>query len=86
MLWKYLSFNPSNLLGINKEELSLGSKRWLMFDPDTVQDDATYDKPKTQPTGISLVVVNGDIGMQQGIQTKLRSGKMLRYQRSAFDE
>ena len=58
----------------------------VMFDPDTVQDDAPYDKPKTQPTGISLVVVNGDIGMQQGIQTKLRSGKMLRYQRSAFDE
>ena len=58
----------------------------VMFDPDTVQDDATYDKPKTQPTGISLVVVNGDIGMQQGIQTELRSGKMLRYQRSAFDE
>ena len=57
-----------------------------MFDPDTVQDDATYDKPKTLPTGISLVVVNGDIGMQQGIQTELRSGKMLRYQRSAFDE
>ena len=26
-LWKYLSFNPSNLLGINQEELSIGSKR-----------------------------------------------------------
>ena len=34
-LWKYLSFNPSNLLGIMQEKLSIGSKRWLIFDPDT---------------------------------------------------
>ena len=33
-LWKYLSFNPSNLLGIMQEQLSIGSKRWLIFDPD----------------------------------------------------
>ena len=58
----------------------------VMFDPDTVQDNATYDRPKTQPSGISFVIVNGKLGMQQGTQTGIRSGKMLRYQRSAFRE
>lgn len=58
----------------------------VMFDPDTVQDEATYDQPKTQPTGISLVIVNGNVGIQQSIQTGIRSGKMLRYKRSAFGE
>ena len=48
-LWKYLSFNPSELLGITQEELSLGSKRWLMFDPDIKwvnnQINLGYDSP-----------------------------------------
>jgi len=58
----------------------------VMFDPDTVQDNATYDRPKIQPSGISFVIVNGKVGMLQGAQTGIRSGKMLRYQRSAFRE
>ena len=58
----------------------------VMFDPDTVKDGATYDKPKTQPAGISLVIINGAIGIQNGIQSGARSGKMLRYKRSAFGE
>ena len=52
-LWKYLSFNPSDLLGITQEELSLGSKRWLMFDPDTKwvnnQINLGYDSPSNSP-------------------------------------
>ena len=52
-LWKFLSFNPSNLLGITQEKLSLGSKRWLMFDPDTKwvnnQINLGYDSPSNFP-------------------------------------
>ena len=58
----------------------------VMFDPQTVQDGATYDRPKTQPTGISMVIINGAIAMQNGVQSEIRSGKMLRYKRSAFGE
>ena len=52
-LWKYLSFNPSNLLGIKQEKLSIGSKRWLIFDPDTKwlnnQINLGYDSPSNFP-------------------------------------
>jgi len=58
-LWKYLSFNPSNLLGINQEKLSLGSKRWLIFDPDTKwvnnQINLGYDSPSNFPKKNELI-------------------------------
>ena len=58
----------------------------VMFNPDKVQDDATYDRPKTMPSGISLVMVNGKTGMQESVNTGIRAGKMLRYKNSAFGE
>ncbi len=58
-LWKYLSFNPSNLLGITQEKLSLGSRRWLMFDPDTKwvnsQINLGYDSPSNFPKKNELI-------------------------------
>ncbi|MFT7220918.1 MAG: N-acyl-D-aspartate/D-glutamate deacylase [Candidatus Azotimanducaceae bacterium] len=58
----------------------------MMFNPDTVQDLATYDDPKIEPAGISLVVVNGKIGLQNGEHQMAGSGKMLRYRRNAYKE
>ncbi len=58
-LWKYLSFNPSNLLGIMQEKLSIGSKRWLIFDPDTKwlnnQTNLGYDSPSNFPKKNELI-------------------------------
>ena len=58
-LWKYLSFNPSNLLGIKQERLSLGSKRWLLFDPETKwynnQINLGYDSPSNFPKKNELI-------------------------------
>ena len=58
-LWKYLSFNPSNLLGINQEKLSFGSKRWLIFDPDMKwinnQTNLGYDSPSNFPKKNELI-------------------------------
>ena len=58
-LWKYISFNPSNLLGINKEKLSCGSKRWLIFDPDekwiNKQINLGYDSPSNFPKKNELI-------------------------------
>ena len=58
-LWQYLSFKPSTLLGINKERLSLGSKRWLIFDPDTKwlnnQINLGYDSPSNFPKKNELI-------------------------------
>ncbi len=62
-LWKYLSFNPSNLLGIMQEQLSIGSKRWLIFDPDAKwlnnQINLGYDSPSNFPKKNKLI--NGKV-------------------------
>ena len=59
MLWKYLSFNPSDLLGIMQEKLSIGSKRWLIFDPETKwinnQINLGYDSPSNFPKKNKLI-------------------------------
>ena len=58
-LWKYISFNPSNLLGINEEKLSCGSNRWLIFDPDekwiNKQINLGYDSPSNFPKKNELI-------------------------------
>lgn len=58
----------------------------VLFDPETVQDTATYDDPKREPKGIELVIVNGQIACREGNHTGVGSGKMLRYRRAAFNE
>ena len=58
-LWKYLSFNPSSLLRTSEEKLSIGSKRWLIFDPDTKwlnnQSNLGYDSPSNFPKKNDLI-------------------------------
>ncbi len=58
-LWKHLSFNPSNLLGIREEKVAIGSKRWLMFDPDIKwvnnQNNLGYDSPSNFPKKDELI-------------------------------
>ena len=58
-LWKYLSFSPSDLLGITQEKLFIGSKRWLIFDPDIKwinnQINLGYDSPSNFPKKIELI-------------------------------
>ena len=56
----------------------------VLFNPDTIIDTATYDDPKQEPDGISMVMVNGSIAYQDKRHTGVGSGKMLRYRRDAF--
>lgn len=58
----------------------------VLFDPDIVIDKATYDDPKQEPIGISTVIVNGQIALNNGLHTGVGSGKMLRYRRTAYGE
>jgi N-acyl-D-amino-acid deacylase len=51
----------------------------VVFDPDRVHDRATYDEPKLEPSGIDLVVVNGEVTCEQGTHSGARAGRMLRY-------
>lgn len=50
----------------------------VVFDPATVQDTATFDDPKQHPTGIHYVIVNGEIVVDNGVHTQVRSGRALR--------
>jgi N-acyl-D-aspartate/D-glutamate deacylase len=58
----------------------------VLFDPTEIQDLATYDEPKTEPAGISAVIVNGKLGFRDGQHLHAGSGKMLRFNRSAWGE
>ena len=58
----------------------------VLFDPAAVRDEATYDEPKREPSGIELVVVNGAVAFERGRHTGAGGGKMLRYRRSAHGE
>jgi len=57
----------------------------VLFDPATIVDTATYDDPQREPTGISMVVVNGEIAFESGAHTGVGAGKMLRYRQAAFE-
>ena len=58
----------------------------LMFRPDDVIDEATYDEPKTEASGIDMVVVNGQIALESGQHSRVGSGQMLRYRRPPFGD
>jgi dihydroorotase/N-acyl-D-amino-acid deacylase len=45
-----------------------------VFDPKTVGDTATFEKPKSYPTGVSYVVVNGVLVVDRGQHTGARPG------------
>lgn len=49
-----------------------------VFNPDTVQDMATYTNPKQYTKGISTVIVNGQVALRDGVQTGITSGRVLR--------
>jgi N-acyl-D-amino-acid deacylase len=49
----------------------------VIFDENTVSDQATYDKPHAYATGISWVLVNGVPVIESGHHTHQRSGQVL---------
>ena len=50
----------------------------VIFDPDTVLDNATYDTPRLQPTGIRTVIVNGVVVVEDGCHTGASAGRTIR--------
>jgi N-acyl-D-aspartate/D-glutamate deacylase len=53
-----------------------------IFDPETIQDTATFESPAQYPNGISHVIVNGKIAVENGRHTGTAAGKVLRIHRS----
>jgi N-acyl-D-amino-acid deacylase len=52
----------------------------VVFDENHVGDAATYPKPHAYSNGFSYVVVNGEVVIDQGKHTGVRSGQVLRRQ------
>jgi N-acyl-D-amino-acid deacylase len=49
----------------------------VVFDPDTIQDNADFDRPAVYPTGIAHVFVNGQAAVREGQLVGARTGAVL---------
>ena len=49
----------------------------VVFDPDLIDDTATYDQPKSYPKGIDYVLVNGRTAVENGAPTGVLAGRTL---------
>ena len=74
---------PARRLGLtNRGTLSPGNfADVVVFDPNTVADRSTFEKPHQYPVGIEHVLVNGDFMVDGGEFTAKRPGRVLRRQR-----
>jgi len=50
----------------------------VVFDPNTIQDHATYEKPHQLSTGVSYVIVNGKLALDDGKATRAPTGRIVR--------
>lgn len=57
----------------------------IIFDPETVQDLATVENPYQYSQGITHVIVNGQLAMDNGIISDRRNGQVLRRKSSLFE-
>ncbi len=75
-----MTFLPAQRLGLaDRGRIVPGCKADLViFNAETIADEATYARPLQAPRGISWVIVNGVVAAQAGQPTGARPGKVLR--------
>ena len=77
----HLTFRPAKRMNIYPERgiVAIGSAADLvLFDPEKIIDQATFENPKTVCKGIKMVLVNGAIVCENGAATGKRPGKVMR--------
>ena len=52
----------------------------VVFDPNTVVDRSTYEKPELLASGMKFVIVNGKVAVDNGMYTDVLAGRALRKQ------
>jgi N-acyl-D-amino-acid deacylase len=50
----------------------------VLFDPDTVADTATFERPRQAPIGIAYVMINGEFVIDAGVRTDRVPGRAIR--------
>lgn len=77
----HLTSRPAKRLSVYpfRGHVGVGSAADLvLFNPETIQDMATYEQPKLTSKGISFVLVNGVVAVDGGKLTGARAGHVLR--------
>ncbi|MBL1119839.1 amidohydrolase family protein [Streptomyces sp. 110] len=71
---------PATLIGmVDRGYIAEGMAADLtVFDPDTIIDRATFEKPKQYAQGVEHVIINGTLALIHGKLTNARAGKVLR--------
>ena len=75
-----LTSHPASVLGL-RERGSLKEGYFadvVVFDPAKIQDHATYAEPHQYSTGVSQVIVNGQLALENGEPTAVRPGRFVR--------
>ena len=54
----------------------------VIFDPEKIIDNATWEKPHQYPSGILWVIVNGSISINNGKLSNQLYGKILKHHES----
>ncbi len=77
---KKMTSDPCHMAGIkDRGRIQKGFFADLvLFDPEKIQDRATYEDPHQFPEGIEMVVVNGKVAAEKGRLSSQRAGKILR--------
>jgi N-acyl-D-aspartate/D-glutamate deacylase len=77
---KKMTSMPADQMGLtDRGRVAKGKKADLViFEADTVEDQATFSQPHQYPVGISHVVVNGELVIDEGKHTGKRPGRILR--------
>ena len=77
---RHLAGTPAARLGLpDRGLIRVGfAADLVLFDPGTVSDTATFDVPRSAATGISHVLVNGRLAIDDGVRTTDLAGHVLR--------
>jgi N-acyl-D-amino-acid deacylase len=71
---------PARVFGLtDRGELRAGAfADVVVFDPEAIQDRATYDDPLAIATGMQWVLVNGQVVVTDGVPTGALAGTVLK--------
>ena len=74
---------PASQLRLSdRGEVRLGAKADIVvFDPDTIQDQATFARPHRLSTGVTWLLVNGELVLEDGEHTGALPGRVLRWRK-----